>query len=126
MAINKTIIQGRFTADPEVKKTKSDISYCDFTIAWSSKFKDDERRLFQRCKAWRSTAEMIGKYFAKGQECIVDGELQTEEYEKDGEKRSVNKLIVNQIHFCGKKETGNSETVQPVMTPIDPDGDLPF
>ena len=54
--------------DPELKQTGSGVPYIKFTIAWSKKVKEVEKKCFLRCTAWRSTAEMIAKYFVKGQE----------------------------------------------------------
>ena len=61
--VNKLIYQGRLTADPELKRTQSDVSNMEFTIAWSEKYKESETKCFLRCKAWRNTAEFIDKYF---------------------------------------------------------------
>ena len=102
--INKMILQGRLTADPEIKQTQSGVSCASFTVAWSEKYKEIETKCFQRCKAWRGTADFLGKYFAKGQEIIVCGKMVTEEWEKDGQKRSAQILSVDDVHFCGKKQ----------------------
>ena len=58
---NTVILQGRFVKDPEVKQTASGVSYTEFTVAWSEKYKEIETKCFLRCKAWRSTADFIGK-----------------------------------------------------------------
>ena len=102
--INKMILQGRLTADPEIKQTQSGVSCASFTVAWSEKYKEIETKCFQRCKAWRGTADFLGKYFAKGQEIVVCGKMVTEEWEKDGQKRSAQILSVDDVHFCGKKQ----------------------
>ena len=57
--VNKFILQGRLTADPELKQTQSGVSCANLTIAWSEKYKETETKCFQRCKAWRSTADFI-------------------------------------------------------------------
>lgn len=102
--VNSTVLQGRLTADPELRKTSSDVSYCSFTVAWSEKYKEIETKCFLRCKAWRQTAEFLKKYFSKGQEIVVEGRLNTEEWEdKDGNKKSNTILSVMQINFCGPK-----------------------
>lgn len=107
---NKMILQGRLTADPELKTTTSGVSVCEFTVAWSEKYKEIETKCFLRCKAWRGTADFLCKYFVKGQEIIVDGKMQTEEWEKDGEKKSRTILSVDQIHFCGSKNSNSGQT----------------
>ena len=79
--INKMILQGRLTADIELRRTQSDVVNTEFTIAWSEKYKEVETRCFMRCKAWRQTAEFLDKYFRKGQEILIEEllEEQTEE-----------------------------------------------
>ena len=106
--LNKTILQGRFTADPEVKD-KGGFNMCEFTVAWSEKYKEHETKCFLRCKSWRSQAEHIGKYFKKGQECVIEGRLETEQWEKDGQKQSRTICNVEKIHFCGPKASGSSD-----------------
>jgi single-strand DNA-binding protein len=107
--VNKFILQGRLTADPEIKQTPSGVSCANFTIAWSEKYKEVETKCFQRCKAWRSTADFIGKYFAKGQEIIVVGKMATEQWEKDGQKYSAQVLTVDEASFCGSKSTNQGD-----------------
>ena len=102
--INKTIYQGRLTRDPEINTTASGIEVCNFTLAWSKKYKENERKCFLDCTAWRQTAAFINKYFKKGSELAVEGELETDSYtDKDGNKRSRIRLTVTEVHFCGKK-----------------------
>ena len=134
--INSVHYQGRLTADPELKYTASQVPYMEFTIAWSEKYKEIETKCFLRCKAWRNTAEFISKYFAKGTQIVIEGHLITEEWEKDGEKKSRTICTVDKAHFCGSKSDGNA-TPKPVSTPAPgtddfmniPDGldeELPF
>ena len=61
--LNRTILQGRLCADPEMRRTQSGVAVCSFRVAWSEKYKDHETKLFLSCVAWRTTAEMICKYF---------------------------------------------------------------
>lgn len=115
--LNKVEFQGRFVRDPEVKETQSGVKYCQFTVAWSEKYKENETKCFLRCTAWRATAEMIGKHFQKGKECIVEGRLQTDEYtDKDGNKKSSTVCAVDRIHFCGSKSESSSGTSQTTST----------
>lgn len=107
--VNKFILQGRLTADPEIKQTPSGVSCANFTVAWSNKYKEVEEKCFQRCKAWRSTADFIGKHFTKGQEITVVGKTITESWEKDGQKYSAQVLTVDEAHFCGSKKENASE-----------------
>ena len=107
--LNKTVVQGRLTADPEKRQTQSGISVCSFRVAWSETYKENERKLFLQCTAWRGLADMICGYFHKGKEIVVEGSLETEEYtDKDGNKRTAIKLNVDKAHFCGSKSDSGS------------------
>ena len=102
--VNNLVFQGRITADPELKQTGSGVPYIKFTIAWSKNVKEVEKKCFLRCTAWRSTAEMIAKYFVKGQEIAIVGELETNEYtDQSGQKRSETVANVNEVNFCGNR-----------------------
>ena len=107
--VNKVILQGRFTAKPEVKEV-SGFEMCEFTIAWSEKYKERETKCFLRCKSWREQAKFIEKYFDKGQECVVEGRLATEEWEKDGQKQSRTICNVEKVNFCGSKSSNNADS----------------
>lgn len=109
--VNKVTVQGRFTADPELQD-KGGFSLCEFTVAWSDKYKDREDKCFLRCKAWRGMAEFVSKYFKKGQECVVEGKLLTEQWEKDGQKQSRTICNVDKVHFCGSKMNNESAPVE--------------
>ena len=101
--VNKLIYQGRLTADPELKRTQSDVPNMELTIAWSEKYKEAETKCFLRCKAWRNTAEFIDKYFKKGQEIIIEGHMVTEQWEDGEEKKSRTICSIDKAHFAGSK-----------------------
>ena len=86
--LNNIAIHGRLTADPELKQTQSGVPFCNFTVAVDRSYKQgDERQTdFFNCIAWRGQAEMIAKYFNKGKEIVVNGEMNNNPYEKDGVK----------------------------------------
>jgi len=113
--INKVIFQGRLVKDIEVKDVGG-FSLTEFTIAWSEKYKETETKCFLRCKAWRSTADFLGKYFRKGQELIIEGHLVTEEWEKDGEKQSRTICTVEKVNFCGSKSDNAGSAPAPAQT----------
>ena len=103
--INHVSYQGRLTRDPEVKQTQSGVSVCSFTVAWSEKYKETERKCFLPCQAWRYTAEFIGKFFKKGSQIVVEGELETNEWtDNEGNNKSILRLNVDKAHFCGDKK----------------------
>ena len=99
MNLNKVFLQGRVTAVPELRKTQSNKSVCTFTLAvdWG------EQADFIDCVAWEKTAEFLNNYFTKGQEMLLVGRLSKRSYDKDGQKRFVTEVIVEQVYFCGSK-----------------------
>lgn len=102
--INKSIIQGRFVRDPELRHTQSGKSVCTFTIAWSTKSGDRENKLYLDCAAWNRTADNVSKWFKKGQEAVVCGQLETQSWtDKEGNKKNAIKMNAQEIHFCGPK-----------------------
>lgn len=107
--INKTIIQGRFVREPEMRYTQSGKSVCTFTIAWSTKRGERDVKLFLKCTAWNKTADNVSKWFHKGQEAVVIGELETKQWtDKEGNNRQANEMNAQEVHFCGpKNENGN-------------------
>ena len=130
--VNHLILQGRLVAQPELRHTQNGVAVASFRVAWSRKYKETETELFLNCVAWRGTAEMLCKYFGKGQEIIVEGELNTRGYtDWDGNKRQVTELIVSQVHFCGPKGGGNNQPsgnyTEPEFSDLTgDDGELPF
>ena len=129
--LNNVILQGRLTKDVEVRTTNSGVSVVNFTIAWNRKINEEtEKTLFMDCEAWRGTADLINKYFKKGNEIIVEGELYTNTYQTDaGENRRQTRLNVTQVHFTygngNKNESAEGGDVTKKFTPVDSDN-LPF
>lgn len=131
--INRTILQGRLTATPEIRTIPSGHKVANFTVAWNEKYGDKETNLFLNCTAWNGTAEFVCKYFSKGQQIIVEGKLQTNSFtDKDGNNRSIVDLSVDGVSFCGSKSE-NAPTTSPaevtaksVVVPVDDDNDYPF
>lgn len=133
--LNKTFVQGRLVADPEIRHTSNGISVASFRIAWSDKRKENESKLFINCTAWRGTADFLSQYFRKGQEILVEGKLQTRSFQdKNGNDRQTTELTADQVHFCGRKNDnqnhgnygGNDYSYQPDVPFPDDDDELPF
>lgn len=130
--LNRVILQGRLVRDIELKEVGG-FQMTEFTVAWSEKYKDTETKCFLRCKAWRSTAEFLSKFFSKGQELIVEGRMVTEEWEKDGQKQSRSICNVEKVDFCGSKAS-NADNNPPsapsnndfMKIPDGADEELPF
>lgn len=112
MALNHLAFQGRFVEDPKFGDTKSGTRYANFRLAWSEKYKEQETKCFLEGKAFGSTAQFMEKYMnRKGQEILVEGKLTTDEWTNDdGQKRSKMVLMVQGVHFCGKKADGETGT----------------
>lgn len=126
--LNIVALQGRFTADPEIRTTQSGNAVCSFTLAVESNY-GEKTTYFIDCVAWRNTAEFVGKYFRKGQLAAVDGSLTTRSWEdKQGNKRKSTEINVNSVHFCGKSESGKETERNGQFEDIDVlfDDDLPF
>ena len=129
--MNKVILKGRLTANPELKTTATNITVCDFSVAVNRRF-NKEQTDFINCQAWRQTAEFITKYFTKGQEILVVGELHIDKWDKDGETRYSARVVVDEVGFCGSKESSKNQKDTDIntddlteFTPIETD-DLPF
>ena len=131
--INKAILMGRLTRDPEMRTTQAGTAVCTFSIAVDRNFKSQngERQAdFINCVAWRQTAEFVAKYFAKGQLIAVVGSIQTREYEdRNGNKRNMVEVIVDEATFAESKKKENSFTPGRIAD-IEPDDEeydeLPF
>lgn len=112
--LNKAILMGRLTADPELKQTPSGISVATFSLAVNRNYgsKDGTRQAdFINIVAWRQTAEFVSKYFAKGQQVIVEGSIQTRGYEdKQGNKRTAFEVVASQVYFAEGKRDNDSST----------------
>lgn len=103
--MNKVILKGRLTADPELSNTSTGVEYCNFSIAvdrYVGKDKDHETD-FVPCKAWRQSAALITKYFTKGKEILVEGSIRFDKYEKDGEKRINAYVSVDRVYFLRRQ-----------------------
>ena len=109
--LNKVIIMGRLTRDPEIKKVNSDISVCSFSIACDrdivNKQNNERETDFFDVTAWRSTADFVGKYFGKGRMIVVVGRLQKRNYtDKESNKRSAVDIIAENVYFGDSKRDG--------------------
>lgn len=108
--MNKIIIVGRLTADPELRQTQSGIASCRFTVAVNRRFKNDKGEYeadFISCQAWRQTAEFVAKYFSKGSMICIDGTLRTGSYQDKNHSdvtHYTTDVLVENVEFCGSKK----------------------
>lgn len=137
--LNKAVIMGRFTADPEIKMVNGATPVCNFSIACQRDIKKDDGTRdtdFIDCSAWRGTADFIAKNFVKGQWAVVVGRIQTKKWlETEGETRYRTDILVESVYFCGAKNapapgqqpTANPYGNYPAFDEIpEPPEDLPF
>lgn len=134
--LNHITIHGRLTADPESKQTQSDVSVCRFTVAVDRSYKNGEEKLtdFFTVVCWRGLADMVSKYFAKGKEILVSGEMQSRKWQdNEGNNRTSWEIMANSVDFCGSKSDngGNSAPTYktnnaPKFEEIGDEDSLPF
>lgn len=124
--LNRAIIMGRMTRDPELKHTPAGVPVISFSLAVERDRKDqDGNRLadFIDVVAWRQTAEFVSRYFAKGRMVIAEGRLQSRGWtDKQGNKRTTIELVADSIYFGDSKK----EETEQEFKEITDDADLPF
>jgi len=142
--LNRIIIMGRLTRDPELRQTQSGIAVVSFTLAVDRSFKkeDGEKETdFIDIVAWRGTAEFVNKYFFKGKMAVVEGRLQLRDWtDKEGNKRRSAEVVADNVFFGDSKKEDDGRPsaggpyspaptvyTEPEYTELDlDDGDLPF
>lgn len=139
--MNKAILVGNLTKDPELSTTPSGVSVCKFSLAVGRKYPNADGTKetdFFNIITWRGLADNCQKYLKKGNKCAVVGQIQNRSYEdKDGNKRYVTEIIADEVEFLqGKEESGakgeyQAQNEKPKakktaeLKPIE-DPDLPF
>lgn len=113
--LNRIILMGRLTRDPELRHTQSGTAVASFSLAVERDFKDqggEKETDFIDVVAWRGTAEFVSKYFVKGRMAAVDGRLQIRDWtDKDGNKRKSAEVLANNVYFADSKREGGSGAV---------------
>ena len=120
--MNKAILVGNLTRDPERRQTPGGVSVTTFSVAVQKRFKNADGRYdadFINCVAWRQNADFITKYFTKGQMIAIRGTLQQRSYtDKDGNKRTTYDVVVAEAQFCGsKQESGGAAPATKEVSP---------
>lgn len=143
--LNKVILIGRFTRDPELRATPQGTSTCSFSLAVDRNYQSagGERQAdFINCVAWRQTAEFISKYFQKGNMVCVEGSIQTRSWkDNEGNNRYATEVVVDRSYFVESKKSAQEGAAMnssapmfndspfgnlPDPTPLGTDDDLPF
>ena len=114
--LNKVVLAGRITADPELKQTPSGVSVLRFTLAVNRRFnrnneQGEQQTDFISMVAWRQTAEFISKYFRKGSAICVTGSIQTRSWQDNqGQKRYGTDIVIDEAMFVdSRNESGNAQ-----------------
>ena len=131
--INKSIIIGRLTRDPELRHMQNGVAVTNFTVAVQRSFKNSQGEYeadFIPVVTWRGLAENCGKYLVKGRQVAVAGRIQTRSYDdKDGIRRYVTEIVADEVQFLewGEKSEGESQSNVPGFNQIPGSEDeLPF
>lgn len=104
--INKVILMGRLTRDPELRHTNSGASVCSFSVAVDNGYGENRQTDFINCVAWNKTAEFVSNYFGKGKMIIVIGRISTRTWEgQDGKKNYATEVVASEVSFGESKRS---------------------
>lgn len=107
--LNKIILMGRLTRDPELRRTQAGTAVVSFSLAVDRDYKDqsgEKETDFIDIVAWRNTAEFVSKYFTKGRMAVVEGRLQIRDWtDKDGGKRRSAEVVAENVYFGDSKKS---------------------
>lgn len=125
--INKVILMGRLTKDPELRRTGNQTPVCTFLIAVDNGYDENKHTDFINCVAWNKTAEFVSNYFTKGKMIIVIGRISTRSWEtQDGKKAYATEVTASEVSF-GESKSKNPSAAKDDFTPLDEaDDDLPW
>ncbi len=112
MSVNKVILVGNLGKDPELRYTPSGTAVATFSLATTERYKDrdgqrQEKTEWHNIVAWRQLAEICGKFLHKGKQVYIEGKIQTRSYDdRDGNKRYITEIVVDQMQMLGSKDDG--------------------
>ena len=130
--MNKVILMGRLTKDPEIRYTQNNMTVANFSIAVSRRFtkeNDTVKADFFNVIAWNKTGEFVSKYFKKGQQIAVVGRLQNRNWDdQNGQKHYATDVVAEEVYFAGSKAENNTNnnTENAETTEFTATSDLPF
>lgn len=111
--LNKIIIMGRLTRDPELRRTGSGTAVTSFSLACDRDFKSqsgEKETDFIEVVAWKNAAEFVSKYFSKGRMAVVDGRLQIRDWtDKAGNKRTTAEVVADNVYFADSKRSESND-----------------
>lgn len=119
--MNKVILMGRLTADPDIRYTQDGKQVATFTLAVDRRIaKGDQKADFIRCQGWEKRAEVAEKYFHKGTKLVITGRIQTGSYkDRDGKTIYTTDVVIEDQEFA---ESKNADSKKPVEKPVDDEG----
>ena len=100
--MNKVILMGRLTNEPELRQTLNGTMVAKFSLAVKRRFSNDQAD-FLNCSAWGKTAEFVSKYFHKGNMIALSGRIETGSYQKDGQTVYTTGIVAEEVYFTGEK-----------------------
>lgn len=117
--MNKVILIGRLTKDPDVRRTQDGKAVGNYTLAVDRTYAKSEKKAdFIRCQVWEKKAEFAEQYLRKGMKIAITGRIQTGEYtNKNGEKVHTTDVVVEDQEFCEKKSDSVQQTTQDAGIP---------
>lgn len=125
--LNKIIVMGRLTRDPELRRTQSGLSVTSFSVACDRDFKSqsgEKETDFIDIVAWRTTAEFVCKYFSKGRMAVVEGRLQIRDWQdNNGNKRRSAEIVADNVYFGDPNATVTAAVIRKVV--MAPQGGYP-
>ena len=111
--LNKVVLMGRLTKDPELRRTGSGTAVTSFSLACDRDFKSqsgEKETDFIEVVAWKNTAEFVSKYFSKGRMAVVEGRLQIRDWtDKDGGKRRSAEVVADNVYFGDSKRSESND-----------------
>ena len=135
-SVNKCILVGNLTSDPQLRYTASGMANASFSLATNESWKDkdgeqQERVDYHNIKAWGKLAEICGQWLKKGKQVYVEGKIQTRSYEQESVKKYITEIkIDNMVMLGGKQQDGHAEQIPQEQAGPDvgdgQDPDLPF
>ena len=114
--MNKVILVGRLTRDPEVRYTQKGTAIASFSLAVNTGFGDNKHADFIPIVVWDKLGEVCGNNLVKGRKVLVEGRLHIGEYESDGQRRRIAEVVAQNIEFLDSKA---AQTSQPLKDDVD-------
>lgn len=122
----KAVVVGRLTRDPELNQTNSGKAVVNFSLAVNRRFSKDDTTDFFDATAWGKTAELIAAHKKKGDQVLIEGDLQVDTWEQDGTKRSKVKIVAQSVVFLASKGENASSNNSNSNGVDDQYDDIPF